>query len=517
MNFKEFPIRYLHLSGLSFIPRVMNKCSVSRDIGRQSGSIDGKRRKLLALIGGSLSVGAAGCSGAEEAEEGEPDSDVEADPDSDLPNLEGQSITYITDESGDNAQEWYNALSAEFTQGTGAPINIEYTGQGLQSDQRIIQLLQAGNPPEVYLADTAIAAGLADAGVLAPLDDIVEPLVDMWGEPSSGYIQLDGTYFGAPKQVQPGCVFYRSDVSDIEPNTVDSMREYVEDVDANLDQFDDLNNATHIPAGTGEHNNVHLLQWAWIHGAYGVGFVDGELRSTIAEGENRERWIETLEFLDEMYEYSAGNTDATWNTQHAALSSGSGAIAWSTGSRAIDFSIDAEADFAADVMLPETGMVEGVNSISRDGGNTLIVFEDADVEAAKAFLEYFYQPDRFIDHFFHMEPLATTIVPPFEELRNDATYLDRVTEETAPAWTDEKLETYMAAADEAVAWPAEPSMDFAGSGPPNPTTTALALGNYFATLAQEVLINDMDPGDALDQMQPQINETIEDALEEGAI
>jgi len=32
-----------------------------------------------------------------------------------------------------------------------------------------------------------------------------------------------------------------------------------------------------------------------------------------------------------------------------------------------------------------------------------------------------------------------------------------------------------------------------------------------------VLLEDMDPGDALDEMQPQINEAIEDALDDGAL
>ncbi len=479
-----------------------------REIAGQTGSIDNKRRKIISLLAGSVSVGVAGCIG----DDG--DAEAEATPSGDL---DGQSVTYITDESDNRAQEWYNDWSADFTAETGAQVNIEYTGQGLQSDERIIQLLQAGNPPEIYLADTAIAAGLADAGVLEPLDDLVEDLIDRYGEPSSGFIQLDGTYYGAPKQVQPGSVFYRSDVSDIEPNTLETMREYVLDVNENIDQFDDLDNAAHIPAGTGEHNNEHTLQWAWVHGAYGVGYVDGELRSTIAEGENRERWIETLNFLNEMHQYSSDNTDATWNTQHAALSSGSGAIAWSTGSRAIDFSIDADADFAADVELPETGMVMGENSISRDGGNTFVVFSDSDVEAAKSFLEYYYEHERFIDSFFNIEPEATTVLPPFEDLRSDSEYLDRVSEETGDAWTDEKIETYLAAADEAVAWPVESTMEMAGGGPPNPTTTALALGNYFSTLTQMVLLEDMDPGDALDEMQPQINEAIEDALDDGAL
>ena len=482
---------------------------------------DSTRRTAVKLIGTSIavgSVGIAGCLGDENGEDDDttpvddPNGTIRGEDPDEWPDLSGQTVQYITDEGSPEGQEYWNGLGADFTQLTGAQVNVEFTGHGLASDERVLQLIQAGDPPEIYLADQDIAATFIEEGIVAPSTEFVEDYVineQGFGEPTSSNFVRDGTRYGVPKEVQVGGIHYRSDLSDIDPVDQQSYYDYLEDTWENYDM------GTIVPTSEDAYTQKHFISWAWTNNATICQIQDGEVVAALTsdDGDNREKLLDTIEHVKTLSQWSPPATDADWATGRLSLLQQTAAAPWYSALSVKDEVVrDEDADWGPDILRPPEGMVELRSTNMRNGGNVLLVMEGANTEAAYEFLRFLYRRENYIEHLVSVEPFALHYVPPYPNIAEDDEYLDIMYgwADEQEAYTEDDVDISIRAGEDVVSLASETAMDWAGgdADQANPFSGAITLAADVQHMVYDVVEGGMDPEEALEEYNEVINDTI---------
>lgn len=135
---------------------------------------------------GPVGAGAtlAGCIGGDDGDTEDTPTPTPPDDDADddeWPDFSGESIYYLAESSDREYQQFWQNVANGFQAATGAQVTIEFAGHAEGYRDRLIQMIQAGNPPDVTHASINMASSLGQQGQLADHTEVVEYWEDVWG------------------------------------------------------------------------------------------------------------------------------------------------------------------------------------------------------------------------------------------------------------------------------------------------------------------------------------------------
>lgn len=392
-----------------------------------------RRRKLIkqAAVTGTLgSVALAGCLGDDDGNgEGTPDDwEVEM---GNWPDLSGQEVLVLTEETSEPAQNIFNQVASDFEDETGGDVTVEFHGFD-DMPQRISQLIQAENYPEVFHIGQSDGPEFVSNELLASLDDVIEEFVNVYGDlPEQQRVIVDDNDYLAPLFVDTHMNWYREDiVSEPVPATWDTHLEAA----ASAHGVQDLA-GTYNGAGTSVCTSIEMLAWGYSNGARTVEWQDDEVVSIINEGQNRDRWIEVVEYLQELHEYSAPAADGGCTEMINAIPDRVAAVSPYYGARPKGQAIARERDFAGDIRAAHfpSNRQQGIYG-QAEGWST---FSGSNVTAGRAFILFSLQPEYYMPILQDVAPLHH--LPPGQAVEHEE-YQRWLDEDIPDAWSDRDLE-----------------------------------------------------------------------------
>jgi ABC-type glycerol-3-phosphate transport system substrate-binding protein len=412
----------------------------------------------------------------------------------DWPDLSGQEVHFLTDESSEAFTSFFERVKADFESDTGATVNLDLVNLGEQGP-RLSQLLQAGDPPDVMQAVQTRVVQLQNQGVAGTVNSAMQDMMDRYGEPVSGTrVQVDNDDYAVPCWINPSGQWYREDIYESEPTTWDEML-------SNAEAADDPDGirATSVPLGKALCNDSWFLAYLYTNeGRVCARDSNGEVQCVMNEGDNKQRWIETLEFLSELYQYSPTNANASCSQQVQAIPNETSAEAGYVGARPKVQSVQQDKAFADQVRASQ--VPQNRTAQSHANAITYMTFQGANVEAGNAFISYLFQEEYFIDLLL-LTPIHNN--PGYPSIREHPDYQTGL-EELDDAWTDQDIETSLAFADDILPFSQETS-------PPNPYAGTIYSSKLLVDILNDATINERDPEAIVEDYATQIQDVIDQA------
>ncbi|WP_165872093.1 ABC transporter substrate-binding protein [Natrarchaeobius halalkaliphilus] len=461
-----------------------------------------KRRKVLKTVGGtSVALSIAGCAGDEEPDVGNGNGngvdDVDADtgdidPD-EWADLEGQEVHILTQESSEDYQRYWQELAERFNAATGAYVRMEYTGFGMGLNERIAELVQAEDPPELSHLGHPDAATYGDLGQLADHSEVVDHWEDRWGDiPDGARFTVDGNDVFLPMLTNPYTNWYRDDVFDEVPDTWDSQLAMAEEHDEG--QGGTRGAAFTMVTGDTNTTQTGFISYAWSAGAQFFGRDGSDAIDPVFDSEYLDETAETLEFMDQLYEFSDDNLDMTGGDINQAIGNElSYQVGW-VGSRPKFYGEGT--DFS--------GEIRPCVWPGKDGNHTpwghvqgYASFEGADNEAAMEFLRFWAEPENFIGFYF-ADPIHNA--PVIEEIRDSEEYQAEL--DALPDNWNVPEDLPFDHIDITNELPAE-------TEPPNEHTGTIYDSQILLEMVRDVLVDNEDPETAASQRADEIRDLIQ--------
>lgn len=447
----------------------------------------GRRAYLKGAGGLAAGLGLAGCMGETGNGSG----------------IEGTEVKLVLAEGGAEMVEFFDRVKRDFEEETGAIFNLEIAPVGVDFAERITQLIQAGDPPEVINgANTSLSILYAAFDLLEPVDDVLETVVDRYGEPPDWtlYQDDDGNELFVPTWSAVSCFWYRPDVleeaglsQDFKPDTWEKVLQYEEAVEG----LDQPQHGTYMPAA-GNAGNSTLEFTMWLRQAGGrYTRYDGEnWVAAFDQGQDRERMIEALNFVKEQYQYSPDAGNSTWTDIGHSIETGvSGSVVY-TGARPKNYAIDNDRPFAADITTVPGP--QGRTSETRAQNTPFLLFKDANTEAAKQFVEFVTREEYFAE--LHWMTAEVHNAPAYPGLANSDTYQGYLDE--TPAWQPEQYGIYF---DE------QQQNGFVNNfetDPPNPYFAVVPQSLQISQMIHEVCVNDANPDNIIDEHAAELTDQL---------
>lgn len=469
-------------------------------IGTAGLPMELNRRRYVKIAGAGV-VGLSGCMGGNQdgdEQNGGDQNGGTATPTSKTPgsgDLSGTEIHMISAESSEKGQEVISRLTSDFEEETNAKVTVEYQGFDTLF-QRLTQLIQAGNPPEISFL------GIPDTGVLgheplAQVDSVLDTFNDLYGDvPSIQRYQVDGHDYYLPFFGGANMNWYREDiVSSPVPNTWENNLEMVKEAD----QTEGIHGAF-IAAGQTICPEILSIGWGYTNEARTVQRENGRIVSAIGRGDNKQKWIETLEYMNELHEYSPQAADAGCSEMINAMATGSYAVTPYYGARPKVQTISQERDFAKDTRASLFPKKE--TQVTYGSVNGHVIFKNSNVDAARELMKFAYQPDYFMD-MLTIAPLHN--VPPGEAGKHPK-YKEVVIDELPDAWSQNDIDVCL----DRMNYIQLPGTE---TDPPNGEARALMRQNVFSRMRFNVMIEGQDPAQAVDEAHQKAEQILESQQE----
>lgn len=422
--------------------------------------------------------------------------------------IEGQEVHFIKGRTNRATVQLFDQVARDFKAETGAILRTEYSGMGAGRYERLIQLLQAGDPPEVAVSQLSNAITLWNEGVLAPVTGVMERLNDQYGAPADSFrFVQDGEEWMVPWSIGFADLWYRRDVldeaglgSDFVPNTWDNLKTYAEAVSANTDLH-----GVFMPAAQTEPTMANLISFLRSNEGKITKYENGDFQIAFDEGQDRERMAETLQFLDELHDnYSPDAGGAGWDEMTNAIAFEVAASNWFPGARPKNAVSQEQASaFAEDVVNvghnPERRSKKGRASVG-----PMVVFQNSEnPEAGRQFLEFLMgNPEYAADLCWADGPVHCQ--PPFPGIKQ-SDYYKNLEAGLPDHWTRPVLDRANFEA------PKHGAVSAFETNPPNPYMGALLTPLTLASLAQDVLLNDKDIDASIDARAQEMTEILDRA------
>lgn len=462
------------------------------------------RRSYLTTIGSVSAAGLAGCAG-----QNDPDTETEGEGGSggattgttngEWPDLSGTEVHIVIDETSDAVKNYYNGVGNGFTEATGASINIEYVGRNVSGVQRVTQLLQAGDPPEIFSMNQNNATAFELQGVLEPVTDTVEEIEGRLGE-ADKHVEFENEQWLVPSFFNITTWFWRGDLAeevgmDRRPDwTWENTLQYAKEVN----KMDGMH-GIYVPTGTGPHAVSMFMAWLNTNDGSLAEWNNDKISVNFNKGENRTRMIELLDFLKEAHQYSPVASDSGYGTWARSIPNRVSASVNYIGYRPKMYAIQDEREFAADV---HAAQMPKKRSRTTDGNvDGFGVFKGGNTEAAKAFIRYLTQMENLVD-LYKINPVHD--IPPYPEVRNSDAYNsflntlpDMYTEEDTRAYQEEVVSNF--------------EISINGTDPANPYAGTIAGADAVPNMMQAVLLDDENPDTVIDQYAEQLQGTLDQA------
>jgi multiple sugar transport system substrate-binding protein len=470
---------------------------ISSNTTGKDSSGNASRRKFLEVAGAAGIAGIAGCMGNGGGGDGDGDGDGG---DGGTPDISGQEVHVLSQENTEPFQEYWDNLTAAFKEETGATVNMEYIGETGSANERIIQLLQANDPPEVAQTVIPAAVTYGAQGVLADHSPIINTMEERYGDfPDQFLFEFDGNKTFVPMTQTFHSQWYRGDVFEEEPNTWEKelamAKEHDEGQGGTRGQF--LSNASELGEPT-----FSICSRGWGNDAFVCQRDDnGDIQVVMDQDPYRDRWIEVFEHVNELSQYSPDNTGIGYTDLFDAVERGATHQMYLYGNRGKDQNMN---DFVADIQnttvpVPEDKFEEGGRP-AWSNTTGYLTFQGSNVDAGMEFLKFWTRPENFYE-FFSLTPAH--LLPSQPDILDDEDFQSTLQDALGPQWDYERdVVNLVDMAGSSFDLPLETS-------PPNPYAGPIFSSFEIGKTQRDIVIDGMDPGEAIDNRADNIREVIE--------
>lgn len=293
-----------------------------------------------------------------------------------------QTVRYLNQETDPVVvgvqRQWVEAFVA---QNPGMDVILEGAPAGV-INQRVATYVQAGAPLDVVHADGGSAARAAAAGLLAPLDDIVEALGGHDAFLPGRLLTYEGSVYAINQAATSPQLHYRKDLFEAAglepPNTWEELLAAAQ----TLHSSDVAGIA--LPGGENRATTIYSGLFLWQNCG---DFFNADLEVTVDTAEAHE----ALRFYAELLEYAPPDA-VSWAFNEPIESFWSGRAAMVPYWHGLDLTFRQNPAMAENVgVVP---MPEGRMRVTEQGGRFLSVFNSSqNLDASKAWLEYVFQPE----------------------------------------------------------------------------------------------------------------------------
>lgn len=464
------------------------------------------RRKVLKALGASGAIGLAGCAGG--TDEGTTKTTTKTEDSSDggnggtttqsgeWPDLSGQEVRFINGETAPEARNfWEKTLKPSFEDATGAKLILDYVGRDVAPLQRISQLIQAGDPPEIFLMTGREAGLFHGQGQLVPVTDLLSRVTDQLGPTKKNTrVQLDGEEWHVPVFAY-GCTQYvRTDVVDWRPETWDEFMEWLGEADGVGDRHGGF-----VPAGPGP-QRYQFPTLAWNRGLKIVKYDGDSWVVNYNTGSGRDKAIKALNDVKDHHSFGPTATDAGFGEWSNAVAAGVSNSTGYIGLRPVLKAFRQERDFAKHLKPiagggypthPNEGPEKTAVGVLKGWG----VFKDSNVDAAKTFIEY-TMTEHANEMMLSVDPAHHA--PAYTDIIGSDNYMNGLKSKFDELGWDvdmNVIKTYQKAPFQ--------SAVFGISDRLNPYAQQSYSAEPFTNMVRSVLVRDMSPSEAIDKYASQ--------------
>lgn len=424
-------------------------------------------------------------------------------------------IHFYTDYTGDEWQErWEDDLIPQFEEETGHDVELEYAGFQGDSEQRLGNLIQAGDPPDIHVETFYTSADHWANGMLRPLSDTLETVQEVNGdsnvetfEDEAGVVS-EGDTFHVSHGGYTNVLVYREDLYEAlglsVPETWDELVENAQAIDEFEPEDDDAPNPRGFATPAGRVGQSRELFWMFLY-QNGVDTHrlngDGEVEVWTPD----EEAVEALEYLDELSEYSPDPSSLNWGESLTQWVQGRiGQMyhvnGWAAGVAAAN-EVDTIAENTAVAPLPRNDIPLEESFMTLPTGNGYMIFEGgSNPDGGVDLIEWLYADSiERTASLFEQEPMR--LLPAYDDVVESDAYqeMDYFQEwpghlEINQQITDEIIPQYGQNVDE------------------SPTTGAqqYALSGYhYAEMMNRIIVDDADIEEALADAKADAEERLE--------
>lgn len=466
------------------------------------------RRKVLKALGAGGTVGLAGCAGGDDGGQGDGDANTTTTTadngggngdtttqEGEWPDLSGKEVRFINGETAPEARTfWEKTLKPSFEKATGAKLILDYVGRDVAPLQRISQLIQAGDPPEIFLMTGREVGLFHSQNQLVPVTDLLSRVTDNLGPTKTNTrIQIGGEDWQVPTFAYGVTQYVRTDVVDWRPETWGEFMEWLGEADGVGGRHGGF-----VPAGPGP-QRYQFPTMAWNRGLELVTYNGEKWVVNYNDGSAREKAVKTLNELKEHHSYGPTATDAGFGEWSNAVAAGVSNSTGYIGLRPVLKAFRQERDFAKH-LKPVVG---GGYPTQKDGPEKTAVgvlkgwgvFKGSNVDAAKTFIEY-TMTEHATEMMLSVDPAHHA--PAYKEILGSEEYMNGLQNKfDSLGWNVdmEVIKTYQKAPFQ--------SAVFGLTDRLNPYAQQSYSAEPFTNMVRSVLVRGTSPSESIDQYASQ--------------
>jgi|GEM_PF-689041 len=344
-------------------------------------------------------------------------------------------VHFICDYTNERWQQRWQKLIPEFEKEHGVPMNIEYSGViGSGGQQRLFNLVQAGDPPEMYLGDPGHYMDLVVNGTAMKLNDLIEEIgqeVGPFNEKAIARTNIRGDYYQTVSGLYNAIFNYRSDLYDQLSLDVPQTQQELLDAAQAIDEDGSIPARGYALCGTvGGKSNADFLNFLMCRDSWVVEWEDQDnktLPDGLQPGFREEGVVELLEYFQQLAEYSPDPSSLSWgNTvEHYANNRVAQQYHLNTWPLTAAIAIGADdivANTGVDWIPKKAGTNPTVRGFPGPDGSPIFKGENSNTEGARKFQKWWLGDLKRNAENYHAFP--TRFVPPSEKIATSEHYTE---------------------------------------------------------------------------------------------
>ena len=451
------------------------------------------RRQLLGTAGTAIAIGAAGCLGGSGG--GGDTNGTEGTNGTDSTNdtgdanttggktdqsQQGNTITFLNDRS---ARDTWEAAVEEFNANSDHTVEITWLPKGTSVNEQLAKMRSAGNLPTLIFETSSDCYSETLEGLTTPLTDVVEEL----GVKNT--VPVDGDAYMVPAVASPLTMIYRSDIVEGDPRTREEWRSEAERI-----QEQEGQSAYAVPAGRTNAATTHMNQSLWNGGVDLYSGSGADIEVTFDQGENRERAVRTMEWLQQMDELGPQASGWTWGDCISGLIQGQ-LVGWAgLGGLAVQ-ELQANRPELTEKFTPAPYPVASGQDPSQWWSyfEGIYAYKEGDnVAGGKEFIKYFMQSDYYFEYLRQTAPFS---FPTSIEAIQDERYRSAEIYDVVPEFLDLVENNWDQMA---------PVLNTGDNGKPNALAANAYSQQLYGQAASELLYGDRSPDETIDWLAQQL-------------
>lgn len=366
------------------------------------------RRRFIGGLGAGVALVTAGCSGSGDGRDGA----GEADGTETTPGVD--EIHVLMDYASDAWQtRWKEEIIPGFEDEYGVSVNMEFVGFQGTSEQRLQTLIQSGDFPNSYQGSTSETADIIASGNAVPATDVNEDTQETNGEfgfdPS--LITYQGEQWYVPHLIYAtGTISYRTDIfDDLGLDPAETWSDLLSNAEA-IDNDGNTEARGYNVGGTKTGQSGVELETLLRCAGGGVFRWKTDAREEAEVWFDEDRVVETLEFMQQLTQYSPNPTQTTWTQSLKYWAAGRIGqcfflSAWPAG---VAESADVSS-VAQNTDITPLPVKEGADPLDRGyiSPDSATLFDTDGSEAAKDFFRYLYGSEQRTIENLLMQPMRS--------------------------------------------------------------------------------------------------------------